>query len=249
MRQISSNISADVSAESNDYLKTKTKYLKPQGLYVNVQLDKIHIRPCVTYKNGRLTGTNKEGETATSISSLLSNNKDVVALLPTKKITAEKLCSLLKSVLKTVTSSGYSVISIITDGNRINEKMFHLIAGCPSTTHLPVYITNLYNQERPIFLLFDLVHILKCIRNNWINLKNYKKAFSFPDFEDNEKILRASFADLETIYLLETSLTLKKAPALSWKALHPHALKRQSVKLALKVFLNTTAAVLNCFGP
>ena len=107
--------------------------------------------------------------------------------------------------------------------------MFHLIADCPSTTDLPVHITNPYNQERPIFLLFDSVHILKCIRNNWINLKNYKKTFSFPDFEDNEKILRASFADLETIYLLETSHTLKKAPALSWKALHPHALWRDKM--------------------
>ena len=67
LRQISSNISADVSAQSNEYLKTKTKYLKPQELYVNVQLDEIHIRPCVTYKNGRLTGTNEEEKTATSI--------------------------------------------------------------------------------------------------------------------------------------------------------------------------------------
>ena len=192
LRQISSNISADVSAESNEYLKTKTKYLKPQELYVNVQLDEIHIRPCVTLKNGRLTGTNEEGETATSIhcfliSSLLSNNEDVVALVPAKKITAEKLCSLLKSVLKIMTSSGYSVISIITDGNGINKKMFHLIADCPSTTDLPVHITHPYNQERPIFLLFDLVHILKCIQNNWINLKNYKKTFSFPDFETMKK--------------------------------------------------------------
>ena len=159
LRQFSSNISADVSAESNEYLKTKTKYLKPQELYVNVQLDEIHIRPCVTLKNGRLTGTNEEGETATSIhcfliSSLLSNNKDVVALVPAKKITAEKLCSLLKAVLKIVTSSGYSVISIITDGNRINKKMFHLIADCLSTTDLPVHITNPYNQERPIFFGF-----------------------------------------------------------------------------------------------
>ena len=80
-------------------------------------------------------------------------------------------------------------------------------------------------------------------------MKNYKKAFSFPDFEDNEKILQASFADLETIYLLETSLTLKKAPALLWKALNRHALERQNVKLALKVFSNKTAAALNCYGP
>ena len=57
--------------------------------------------------------------------------------------------------------------------------MFYLIVDCPSTTDLPVHITNPYNQERPIFLLFDSVHILKCIRNNWINLKNYKKDSHF----------------------------------------------------------------------
>ena len=34
-----------------------------------------------------------------------------------------------------------------------------------------------------------------------------------------------------------------------WKALHPHALERQNVKLALKVFSNTTAAALNYYGP
>ena len=42
---------------------------------------------------------------------------------------------------------------------------------------------------------------------------------------------------------------LKKAPALSWKALHPHALERQSVSLALKVFTQTNVATLKHFGP
>ena len=38
------------------------------------------------------------------------------------------------------------------------------------------------------------------------------------------------------IYVSEMECVLKKAPVLSWKALHSHALERQSVSLALKVF-------------
>ena len=61
------------------------------------------------------------------------------------------------------------------------------------------------------FLLFDSVHILKCTRNNWLNLKNCKKNFIFPDIADNNKVLYASFAELECIYLKEAKYTLKKA--------------------------------------
>ena len=94
------------------------------------------------------------------------------------------------------------------------------------------------------FLLFDSVHILKCIRNNWLNLKNCKKTFIFPDIADNNKVLYTLFAELESIYLKEAKYTLKKAPTLSWKALHPHLLERQDVKLAFKIFVDTTVAAL-----
>ena len=254
LRQLSGNLSADVLEETNSYLKTKLKYLKPQERYINLLLDEIHIKPGVTYKNSKLTGTNDDGDIATSIhcfmiTSLLSNNKDVVALVPATKITAEQLCTLTKSILQRLASSGYRVISIITDGNRINRKMFKLLAGCFDVSNLPSSIPNPCKPDEQIFFLFDSVHILKCIRNNWINFKNHKKTFTFPNFEDDEKLSRASFAELENLYLLETSHTLKKAPNLSWKALHPHSLERQSVKLALKIFTDTNAAALNCYGP
>ena len=37
---------------------------------------------------------------------------------------------------------------------------------------------------------------LKCIRNNWINLKIFKRTFTFPGFNDYNEIFRASFAEL-----------------------------------------------------
>ena len=78
--------------------------------------------------------------------------------------------------------------------------------------------------------------ILKCIRNNWINLKNFKRTFTFPRFNDYNEIFRASFSELEHVYEMEKSFTIKQAYRLSWKALHPHSIERQNVKLALRIF-------------
>ena len=35
--------------------------------------------------------------------------------------------------------------------------------------------------ERKLYILFDFVHIIKSIRNNWLNLKDYDLTFTYPD--------------------------------------------------------------------
>ena len=81
--------------------------------------------------------------------------------------------------------------------------------------------------------MFDSVHILKCIRNNWLNAKSLDKTFSFPDIDDHSLICYSSFNTLDKLYTLERGLTVKKAYMLNYKCLHPHSLERQNVKLAL----------------
>ena len=40
-------------------------------------------------------------------------------------------------------------------------------------------------HAKTIYFLFDSVHLLKAVRNNWIYLKTHLKTFTFPDIEDN----------------------------------------------------------------
>ena len=253
LRKLSANISPDLDSNSCVYLEKKAQYLKDSELYVNVLLDEIHVKPLLSYKNGKLTGCS-EKEIATTIhcfmiSSIFSSNKDVVKFLPAKKMPAENLLPYMNNVVMMVRKAGFRVVSIITDGNRINKKLFTLLSGVNKRKDLPTFISDPIDKNEKIFLLFDSVHILKCIRNNWINLKNHNKTFTFPDFSGLDTMLRASFGDLECIHDLEVSKVLKEAPQLSWKALHPHSLERQNVKLALKIFADTNAAALKCYGP
>ena len=82
-----------------------------------------------------------------------------------------------------------------------------------------------------IFLLFDSVHIFKCIRNNWINLKNYRKTLTFPEIDNLGNMLQASFVDLEVIHNLEMS----KIPT-NLESLASTLIRETECKISIKNF-------------
>ena len=149
-----------------------------------------------------------------------------------------------QEVIQNVTRAGYRIVSVISDNNVVNRKMFMELSG---TGRLVPYIQNPINVDERIYILFDTVHLLKCIRNNWIN--DVEKSFIFPDFSDNTVILNAVFSDLINIYHMEKESILKDGYKLTWKSLFPNNIDRQNVKLALKVFDRTTIAALEVLGP
>ena len=97
--------------------------------------------------------------------------------------------------------------SVISDNNVIKRKAFMLLS---KTNSLQSYFLNPVNNSR-IYILFDSVHILKCIRNNWLNVKSNDKTFGFPDIDDCNLIHKASFYTLDKLYEMEKGSTIKKA--------------------------------------
>ena len=103
-----------------------------------------------------------------------------------------------------------------------------------------------------LFLTFDFVHILKTIRNNWLNQRSEGKLFSYPDLNCISidhctyplNICHASFRDIRMLYNSEKDSLAKLAPRLTAKACYPSSLERQNVKLALKVVHESTIAAL-----
>ena len=119
-------------------------------------------------------------------SSVLSNNKDVVSLIPVENMKFQDLCKMTLNVIHNVTKAGFTIVSIISDNNIVTRKMFLLLSG---SDHLEPYFMNPYKTSNKIVILFDTVHLLKCLRNNWINLKDTAKEFVFPDFSDSNVIM------------------------------------------------------------
>ena len=95
------------------------------------------------------------------------------------------------------------------------SKFIQIILACKNV--IERLVTHPCDHNRPLFLIFDFVHIIKCIRNNWLNLHAAQCCFIFPSFVDTTiyfnlppAVSRACFEDFRNQYRLEHSSTLKQ---------------------------------------
>ena len=230
LRQLSSCFSqtaTTLSGESSHsvYLKQKCSVLADHERHCVLMIDEIYVSPKIAYKGGRLQGfaTNMgppsdtvEASTvqAFMLASIFSKNKDVAALEPVKNLDTSFLHDSVIKVLKMIESVGYKVVALISDNNRINRNVFTAICGGilkPSIVH-PL------DSSRQLFFMFDSVHLLKSIRNNWIN--QIDQTFVFPRVDGSTA--KACFAHLKQLYDSERNAIAKLAPGLTFTALHPN---------------------------
>ena len=233
------------------YLHSKARALKEHERYVMLLLDEIHVKAGVCYKGGSLSGmaTNISAEEATSvqafmISSLLSSNKDVVALVPVKNLTAAFLKEYMLKVLVMLEKVGFKVFCLISDNNRVNRNMFAELCGGELKTSIPHPVC----ENRMLFFLFDSVHLLKCIRNNWLGQTDGDKTFLFPDFDSPDELFKASLSHLRLLHEEEKGKIVKTAPSLTYKALYPTNIERQNVNLVLKLFNEKVVTAIGHYG-
>ena len=112
-------------------------------------------------------------------------------------------------------------------------KLFEILGDCPATAKHPLKVDSVW------FLLFDTVHLLKCIRNNWLSEKCQKISI-------NNKTT-ASFVDVKELYESEKGSILKTNP-LTQSAVYPSRLQLQNVQHVLKVFNEKVVASLKLRG-
>ena len=90
--------------------------------------------------------------------------------------------------------------------------------------------------NRPLFFSFDFIHILKTIRNNWLNQTDYNRTFTYlyPSFDNLSITNTATMEDVKFA-------SFKQAPKLTANSCWPTNLERQTVHLALIIFDEQTA--------
>lgn len=255
IRRVCAAYSISPSLEQQDelylsYAKKMALALKDHEKTVTLMIDEIHLQSYFEYKGGFVTGaaTNSNIAARTAyvfmIQSLLSPNKDVVHILPVAKLDAKDLHIFLVRLIKELEDAGLQVIAVISDNNSINRKAMSFFSDPPKCN---IVYAHPSDPSRPLFFVLDSVHILKCIRNNWLNQRNPGTCMFFPDITElsiNGQVLTASFGTLRKAHEQESNELLRLAPTLSLKALNPSNLERQNVKLVLKIFNLSTIAAL-----
>ena len=79
---------------------------------------------------------------------------------------------IVKKAASLIENAGGIVIGSITDNHKINQHYCELFELKES--HCAVHTLD---NNRDWFLLYDTVHLLKCIRNNWLSEKCLKLTF------------------------------------------------------------------------
>lgn len=158
--------------------KTFQKINKPQQKNVLLLVDEVKIRPTVAFSGGALSGmaANDPDTKATSMLCIMMKcihrgPSIMVSVTPVHKLTAAFQYQKVRQAADIVEVAGGNVIGSITDNHKINQQYCRLFdrptdSKCPATAIHPL------DDTRKWYLLFDTVHLLKCIRNNWISGTN-----------------------------------------------------------------------------
>ena len=132
-------------------------------------------------------------------------------------------------------------MGIVTDNLSVNQKTF-------TTLREKFTPRSIYSIERPVEndrfstlrLLYDVAHLKKNIRNNWITEKSRTLEFLDPF---TNKTLIAKWSDLVFIDKMEENNMVRNI-TLDYQSLYPNNFEKQNVQLVFKVFNEKTVACL-----
>jgi hypothetical protein len=119
------------------------------------------------FSGGNIFGHELDKPTRTLLSFLINsvggNYTDLICFIPVVTLNWTAQLQHFKNVATALDQIGFDVLLVITDGHRTNVRFFTEL----SEGDLKVRIQNPTSIERPLFLLFDPVHLMKNLFNNF----------------------------------------------------------------------------------
>lgn len=245
LRKITRRMNDTHGLDNTAYLRLRISSLNWFEKHVVLIMDEIYVAKRIEYSSGEIVGLTSDGKPASTllcfmVKSLAGKYQDLVAIFPVATLTAEKQFDCYRLVRQQMIEVGFRVVAISVDNAAVNRK-FYTNYLCSGTLR-----TCIHDETGlPIFLLFDPVHNIKNVYNNFCS----KKVFECPS---NEEFLPngcvARFEHIVELYNTEQSKSLKKANLLSASVIDPKSIEKTSVSLAAAVFSESTCGALQFYS-
>lgn len=120
---------------------------------------------------------------------------------------------------------GLNVCAVVSDQGTNNQSAYKMLG---MTSEKPYF----YVRYKQIFSVYDVPHIFKNIRNNWLTndilFKNHK----------------VSFSDVRAVYNIDKQNTSRCLLKLTDAHLNPNAFQKMKCKLALQIFSHSVSATI-----
>ena len=135
-----------------------------------VLFDEVYVKPMMLYHGGTVFGKACNnpfllGNTVLGImiNCMYGGQTFLTRMLPVAKLNAEFLAEQINETIISIKTAGGTINSLICDNNRTNQKFFK---------SFPTVLNKPWVTTEGLFLLFDYVHIINHIRNNWLTEKS-----------------------------------------------------------------------------
>jgi len=172
LKKVTRRLHASTTTDNSAYLKLRVSKLNAYEQDVLLIIDEIYVAKRVDCSGCEVIGLTADGNVASTllcfmIKSLVSKYKDIVAICPMDKLTARKLYNCYTDVMTMLRSTGVNVVAISVDNAATNRKFF-INYLCQGT--LKTHVIDEFTGQ-PIFLIFDPVHAIKNVYNNFQSRK------------------------------------------------------------------------------
>ena len=245
LRTYSSPLTVNVGLGQDrmEYLQSVASKMNDLQKCVALIVDEMYIKSEVAFSGGMLHGyaENKDGaEAATTIvtvmmQSLCGDFRDIVSYYPVKQLTGDDETTYVRDAVVFLESLGMKVTSIICDNSKVNRIMMKNF-GVEIADGIITFPRHPVDPSRTLYFIIDPCHLIKCIRNNWIN----KGMFKINDEDVSFEYIRRLFSE-------DQKRTVKLAPKLTIKVVSPTNTERQRVRLAANLFSSQICSALETY--
>ena len=153
-------------------IKSTAKFTKQQRQLV-LNIDEVYVQSDFSYKGGKIFGSSSSNvEVAAKtvlafmVTSLFEKWSEIVRLYPLASTDAKEVFEMVTTVIADIEKCNLNVVVLCSDNLPLNQNLFKLF----SRKHvIEQSVPHPCDPNRPLFLIFYFVHIIKCVRNNWLN--------------------------------------------------------------------------------
>ena len=130
-------------------------------------------------------------------------------MLPVRQLNADFLFNQTNILLSNLKQAGANVNAVVCDGNRVNQSFFKKLD-----------VVSPWRTKNDLLLLYDYVHLLKNIRNNWITEATQELKFSV-----NGETYTAKWSDIKKLFYYESKEVVTMS-RLAYEAVRPTPIER-----------------------
>ena len=170
------------------------------------------------------------------VQSLCGSFRDVVAFFPVCQLTGVDEAKYVRDAILLIENSGLRTQCVVCDNSKVNQAMLREFGVSVKDDIMSGVAIHPVQLDRKLFFIINPCHLIKCIRNNWLQKSTFLVAGA-----------DVSLEYVRQLHSEDMKRDIKLAPKLNNKVLNPTNIEKQCVRSAVSLFSPSVTAALETY--